>query len=215
MALMKCPECNQPVSSRATQCPNCGCPIEAIKAESISIQKAKIKKALPVFLSLIAAFLCLVALYQVAQKASHQGYYGHHKWGASFESFQKAYPEDKDSKGNQDGDSFFRMSDSFGDIKNLDTLENYSFDNKKLYAVNVILTPSDESDLTARQISKIIIERYNKYYGTAEYSENSIAKIHKWHAPKSDITLYISSASNLVMIDFKDPSHTESTTEKV
>ena len=82
------------------------------------------------------------------------------------------------------------MSDSFEDIKNLDTLENYSFDNKKLYAVNVILTPSDESDLTARQISKIIIERYNKYYGTAEYSENSIAKIHKWHAPKSDITLY-------------------------
>ena len=31
MALIKCPECNHSVSSHATHCPNCGCPIEAIK----------------------------------------------------------------------------------------------------------------------------------------------------------------------------------------
>lgn len=41
MALIKCPECNQEISSHASHCPNCGCPIETIKAEMRSIQKKK------------------------------------------------------------------------------------------------------------------------------------------------------------------------------
>ena len=34
MALLKCPECSQEVSSRATSCPHCGCPISGGQATS-------------------------------------------------------------------------------------------------------------------------------------------------------------------------------------
>lgn len=37
MALIKCPECNQEISNHASHCPNCGCPIEIIKAEMRSM----------------------------------------------------------------------------------------------------------------------------------------------------------------------------------
>lgn len=37
MALIQCPECNGQVSSKASTCPHCGCPIEISNFEFINI----------------------------------------------------------------------------------------------------------------------------------------------------------------------------------
>lgn len=125
MALIKCPECNQEISSHASHCPNCGCPIETIKAETRSIQKKKIKRVVPVLLFVVVVLLCCIVAYPFVRKALNPGYYNHCKWGTSFESFQKEYPEDADLKSNQTGDSFFRIAESFEDFPDISTIENY------------------------------------------------------------------------------------------
>lgn len=206
MALIKCPECSHSVSSHATHCPNCGCPIEAIKSETRSIQISKLKNSFHIIIPMIAGVLCLILLYNIGHQLSHQGYYNHHKWGTSFETFQKAYPEDATSKSNQNGDSFFRMEHTFEGISNLDIIEDYKFDNKQLYSVNVTLYPSSTSPISSRQLAKDIVTKYNHYYGDAEYTETLHLRIYKWHTSKSDITLY---ASSLVMIDYKNSNHTD------
>lgn len=106
MALIKCPECNQEISSHASHCPNCGCPIETIKAEMRSIQKKKIKRGIPVFIFVVIVLLCCIVAYPFVRKVLNPGYYNHYKWGTAIESFQKEYPEDADLKSNQTGDSF-------------------------------------------------------------------------------------------------------------
>lgn len=35
MAMMKCPECGREVSSKATACPNCGCPISELSPRGV------------------------------------------------------------------------------------------------------------------------------------------------------------------------------------
>lgn len=206
MALMKCPDCNQLVSNRASHCPNCGCPIESIQAEATSLKKSKIKQVIRFFLLFIIVALCIIAFSRLSLKLSHQGYYNQHKWGTSYESFQKMYPDDASLKSNQDSDSFLRMEHSFEEISDLDIVENYSFSDGKLYSVNVILYPSNNSDMNIRQLSKDITKKYNNFYGVADCFENGSlnTKVYKWHSPKSEITLY---SSNIIMIDYKDSSH--------
>lgn len=125
MALIKCPECNQEISSHASHCPNCGCPIETIKAEMRSIQKKKIKRGIPVFIFVVIVLLCCIVAYPFVRKVLNPGYYNHYKWGTAIESFQKEYPEDADLKSNQTGDSFFRVAESFEDFPDITTIENY------------------------------------------------------------------------------------------
>ena len=206
MALIKCPECNQEISSHASHCPNCGCPIETIKAETRSIQKKKIKRVIPVFLFIFVVFLCCLASYPLVRKVLNPGYYNHYKWGTSFELFQKEYPEDADLKSNQTGDSFFRVAESFEDFFDISAIENYSFDDRQLYAVNIILCPPKDSQLTSRQISKSLVKKYTQYYGEAECSENRVldGKVYKWYTSRSIIVLY---TCEPIMIDYKDVNH--------
>lgn len=206
MALIKCPECNQEISSHASHCPNCGCPIETIKAETRSIQKKKIKRVVPVLLFVVVVLLCCIVAYPFVRKSLNSGYYNHYKWGTSFESFQKEYPEDADLKSNQTGNSFFRVAESFEDFSDISAIENYSFDNGKLYAVNIILSPSKNSKLTSRQISKSLVEKYTQCYGEAECSENRVldGKVYKWYTSKSNITLY---TCDPIMINYEDVNH--------
>lgn len=206
MALIKCPECNQEISSHASHCPNCGCPIETIKAEMRSIQKKKIKRGIPVFIFVVIVLLCCIVAYPFVRKVLNPGYYNHYKWGTAIESFQKEYPEDADLKSNQTGDSFFRVAESFEDFPDITTIENYSFDDGKLYAVNIILSPSKNSQLTSRQISKNLVKKYTQYYGEAECSENRVldGKVYKWYTSKSNITLY---TCDPIMINYEDINH--------
>ncbi len=44
MAMIKCPECGKDMSDKATACPNCGCPIEDIKAKINEIESEKEEK---------------------------------------------------------------------------------------------------------------------------------------------------------------------------
>lgn len=67
MALIKCPECNQEISNHASHCPNCGCPIEIIKAEMRSIQKKKIKRSIPIFIFVVIVLLCCIVAYDSSQ----------------------------------------------------------------------------------------------------------------------------------------------------
>lgn len=209
MALIKCPDCNQNVSSNATQCPNCGCPIEAIRSELLSSQIVRIKKRIRFFLVVLLGILCFTLLYASVQRFLHPGYYNGYKWGTSFESIQKNYPEDADSKSNQSGDSFLRIGNQFENISNLDTIESYSFDDNKLYAVNITLFPSDKSKLNSHDIAELIVDKYNHFYGEADVSHipTVSTKIYKWHTSKSNIVLY---ESSFVMIDYKDSSHSKS-----
>ena len=44
MAMIKCPECGKDMSDKAAACPNCGCPIEDIKARISEIEAEKAEK---------------------------------------------------------------------------------------------------------------------------------------------------------------------------
>ena len=213
MALIKCPECNQAVSTSATHCPNCGCPIETIKSEARSAQKAQIKRIVPIVFSLAIGVWFLIVWFSVVQKLSHQGYYNHYKWGTSFESFQNEYPDDADLKSNQVGDSFFRLGNSFEGIANLSTTEHYRFDSGKLYSVAVTIYSSGASNSDNRQLYKSIIEKYTHYYGKAESLDNrfSDGRIYIWHTSKSDITLY---ADSPIIIIYKGSSHIDSNVQQ-
>lgn len=206
MALMKCPECGQSVSSHADCCQNCGCPIQTVKSANFSAKRREIIK---VFLFLFVGILCIVIAYSVAHKLLHQGYYNHYKWGTSFESFQEAYPDDATLKSNQKGDDFFRICDSFEEISGVNVTENYHFDDEKLYSVGVTVSPSEDSGLTARQLSRQICEKYNKYYGNAERLDGGITSstIYKWSTSKSHITLYTGS---VIVILYEDVNHIDS-----
>lgn len=214
MALIRCPDCNQAVSSHATHCPNCGCPIETIKAESSLIRRRKFQKIILILASIIACFACVIALYYNIPKLLRPGYYNSFKWGTSFESLQKRYPEDASYEGNQSGEIFSRLGDSFENISNLITVESYSFNDEKLYSVSIVIGPSDTSDLTYQQLAETIIEKYARYYGEAECSENRIlnGKIYKWHTSKSNITLYTCSP---IMIDYEDLNYTDLSSNRI
>ena len=44
MALIKCNECGQMISDRATKCPKCGCPIERVEAYVIGADGREMQK---------------------------------------------------------------------------------------------------------------------------------------------------------------------------
>ena len=45
MSLIKCPECGNNMSDKATACPSCGCPIDTVIAERQRIkEESEIKK---------------------------------------------------------------------------------------------------------------------------------------------------------------------------
>ena len=44
MAMIKCTECGKEMSDKATVCPNCGCPIEEIKAKLGEIESEREEK---------------------------------------------------------------------------------------------------------------------------------------------------------------------------
>ena len=41
MGMIKCTECGKEMSDKASVCPNCGCPIEDIKAKILMLSKEK------------------------------------------------------------------------------------------------------------------------------------------------------------------------------
>lgn len=211
MALIKCPECGQNVSSNATRCPNCGCPIESIKSAILSVQKSKVKKGLRYLLLFILGILCFTFVCISVQRLSHRGYYNGYKWGTSFETLQKDFPEDADSESNQSGDGFSRFGNSFEGISNLDALEDYNFDDNKLYSVSIMLFPTDDPDLSSHELAELIVNKYDRFYGDSESSKIPTAsmRVYKWHASKSNITLY-EYESNFVMITYEDPSYVKS-----
>lgn len=60
MAIIKCSECGNGISSKATVCPNCGCPVEVM----IKKQNSKKKKVIivSIFVMFIFAILCICYL---------------------------------------------------------------------------------------------------------------------------------------------------------
>ena len=60
MALIKCRECGQEVSDKASMCPNCGCPIESLGAAQEEVIYEEPKKKKGWIWALIVALLCLI-----------------------------------------------------------------------------------------------------------------------------------------------------------
>lgn len=78
MALIKCPECQSDVSSKAHSCPRCGCPISDSssfsQADKIHLieqtsKKYKAQRLCSIFLA-IAGFLIVVAAFAVSPTGS-------------------------------------------------------------------------------------------------------------------------------------------------
>lgn len=45
MALIKCTECGKEISDRASICPNCGCPVEAVPYGTVKIKVSVLKSS--------------------------------------------------------------------------------------------------------------------------------------------------------------------------
>lgn len=82
MAMINCPECTKEISSKATVCPNCGCPVteETPKIQPVEITSAAIKtkfnkKAFVILLvvvSIIGIGICLFSANKSAEQAKNK-----------------------------------------------------------------------------------------------------------------------------------------------
>lgn len=65
MALIKCPECGNDVSTKATECPNCGCPLNeaAFSNENKTKKKLSVKKIIIAVVALIFIFFLLIEIF--------------------------------------------------------------------------------------------------------------------------------------------------------
>lgn len=68
MALIKCKECGHEVSDKASQCPNCGCPIQQVEAVQEEMIAEEPKKSKAWIWALVVALLCIIG---------GGGYYGY------------------------------------------------------------------------------------------------------------------------------------------
>lgn len=62
MALIKCPECGKEISDKASNCPNCGCPMQTQEIKIIPSQEMSVIKTENVNESLIKKRVCLMKL---------------------------------------------------------------------------------------------------------------------------------------------------------
>lgn len=77
MALIKCPECGKEISDKASNCPNCGCPIETdstikesnsiVKESSINKQSFNIKKFVPIIIGVIVVAIIGIIFYNAKE----------------------------------------------------------------------------------------------------------------------------------------------------
>ena len=71
MALIKCPECGKEISDKASNCPNCGCPIGSTTEQTSTVEvqqqkpKSSIKKIIPIIIAVIIVAIIGIAIYNV------------------------------------------------------------------------------------------------------------------------------------------------------
>ena len=56
MALIKCKECGKEISDQATNCPNCGCPIN----DDTITKEVKASKKVAIFIIVILVIVCII-----------------------------------------------------------------------------------------------------------------------------------------------------------
>ena len=184
MALIKCFECGNNVSEKASECPRCGCPIDiSIKGiEDIKMEKRKI--TIKAMLIILVILILGIVVYSILKRPDTSGYYNGFKWGISSEAVQKKLGGAAIL--NDEKETISITCEDFEGRLGIDTIIIYGFENNALKEVSIYITNEDDSSYTDDSLIEEYLEQFNKLYG--EYNKDSF--FYLWNTDKSRIELH-------------------------
>lgn len=197
MALIKCTECGSKVSTKASACPKCGCPVDIFLEVFIKKRKVKFKKT-GASIAATAIFMIIFSLgIKSFEQSNADGYYENTMWGMTVEQVQKTI------KGNltlsKDNLSATEIIDDYDNVEGVEALVLYDFVENSLQKVSIYLTNSGESSYTDSRL----IERYEKKFNESYEKKNEDDIGTYWKADKSNLEL-ISLSEGLIVITYED-----------
>ena len=193
MALIKCTECGSKVSTKASACPQCGCPVDIFLKVFNKKRKVKLKKT-GASIAATAIFMIIFSLgIKSFERSNADGYYEDTMWGMTVEQVQKTI------KGNltlsKDNLSATEIIDDYDNAEGVEALVLYGFAENSLQKVSIYLTNSGESSYTDSRL----IERYEKKFNESYEKKNEDDIRTYWKADKSNLELIYLSEGVIVI----------------
>ncbi len=203
MALIKCPECGNEISDKASACPSCGYPINKSNLDQSEQQNSKTitntenntkKTKRNIILAVVLGILILVVIMVITVRLD-SGLYNGLEYGITYEELQNKCDN---SLLKLDSNVCVGEIEDFYGIKGVKGIEYYEFDGAGKLGGIVIMLSSD--DYSGKELEAIVIDAFSKKYGKPSDTSNG----GKWETKKSTITASYASYSGFVNVKFDE-----------
>lgn len=202
MALIKCSECGSDVSEKASACPKCGCPIDAIKEIIVNQKKKKTKNIIKGVATFAVLALIIIAIVMFINRPNTDGYYQDTKWGMSIKQVKKELGHG--AKIIEDKESVINTIEDYEGKTGIDAMISCDFKDESLQKVTLFLTNGENSLYTDSKLIDEYTARFDKLYGESEQDGFTTF----WNSPKSRIEIFYFT-DELIIISYEDITKVE------